>query len=284
VPYLVGARPQPPTRSVGRGRRGLLRRVPAWWSDVVLVGVAFWLYGVAQVHAPLHRPAAMDNGRWLLQAEGGLRLDVELAMNRWLASHPAVATVADYHYATVHFVAPAAVLLWLRLRHPSGYRPALHALVATCLLSLVVFWYVPVAPPRLLPGSGFVDTVLAFHTYGDAASKTESLAADQFASVPSLHVAWAAWCTWAVYPLLRTRWMRVLAVAHPLVTAVVVVATANHYVVDIALGVLALGAGVAVAAILEQVRARPPAVVDLRAHSPVPDAAVVPVASVSRGR
>jgi len=74
VSYLVGARPQPPTLSVGRGRRGLLRRVPAWWSDVVLVGVAFWLYGVAQVHAPLHRLAAMDHGRWLLQAEGGLRI------------------------------------------------------------------------------------------------------------------------------------------------------------------------------------------------------------------
>lgn len=230
-----------------RGITGRSLRIPAWSTDIALVVVAFWLYGIAQVHAPLHRLAAMDRGRELLRLESALHLDLELPLNRWLAAHPAVAMVVDYHYATLHFVVPMAVLLWLRLVHPAAYRPALRALVTTCLLALVVFWFLPVAPPRLLPAGGFVDTVLFFHTYGDGASAVDSLAADQFASVPSLHVAWALWCSWAVYPFLRARWTRVVAIAHPMLTGVVVLATANHYLIDLPLGGLVLLAGVAVA-------------------------------------
>lgn len=232
-------------------RRGVARwrvRVPAWSTDIALVVVAFWLYSIAQLAAPLHRLAAMDRGWALLRAESVLHVDIELAVNRWLAVHRAVAEVADYHYATVHFVLPLAILLWLRLRHPAAYRPALRALVITCLLALVVFWYLPVAPPRLLPGSGFVDTVLSFHTYGSGASATDSLAADQFASMPSLHVAWAIWCCWAVYPLLARRWTRAVALVHPVVTCLIVVATGNHYLVDLPAGAMALAAGIAIAA------------------------------------
>jgi hypothetical protein len=239
-------------------RRGVRRwsvRVPAWSTDIALVVVAFWLYSIAQLAAPLHRLAAMDHGRALLRAESVLHVDVELKVNTWLAAHRAVATIADYHYASVHFVLPLAILLWLRLRHPAAYRPALRALVITCLLALVVFWYLPVAPPRLLPGAGYVDTVLAFHTYGSGASATDSLAADQFASVPSLHMAWALWCCWALYPLLRSRWTRGLALAHPVATAFIVVATGNHYLIDLGAGALVLAAGIAIATYWQRVGA-----------------------------
>ena len=60
--------------------------------------------------------------------------------------------------------------------------------------------------------------------------------------MPSLHVAWAAWCAAAVVAATRGRW-RHLAWLYPAATTVVVLATANHFVLDAAAGlaVTALG-------------------------------------------
>lgn len=56
--------------------------------------------------------------------------------------------------------------------------------------------------------------------------------ANQFAAMPSLHLAWAAWCAATVFALTRHRWLRILAVCYPVLTAVVVLGTANHYLLD----------------------------------------------------
>ena len=61
-------------------------------------------------------------------------------------------------------------------------------------------------------------------------------AGDQYASMPSLHVAWAVWCALALYPVVRPWALRVLVVAYPLMTALVVVATGNHFFLDAVAG------------------------------------------------
>ena len=63
-----------------------------------------------------------------------------------------------------------------------------------------------------------------------------------YAAMPSLHVAWATWCAVAVITVTRSRW-RHLAWLYPWVTVLVVLASANHFLLDAAggLGVLGLG-------------------------------------------
>jgi membrane-associated phospholipid phosphatase len=56
--------------------------------------------------------------------------------------------------------------------------------------------------------------------------------------MPSLHVAWAVWCALALYPVVRHWALRALAVAYPLATTLVVVATGNHFFLDVIAGVL----------------------------------------------
>ena len=68
---------------------------------------------------------------------------------------------------------------------------------------------------------------------------------NQYAAMPSLHVAWALWCAWAVFPVLRRRWSRVLWVAYPAFTVFAVIVTANHFWIDAVGGAAGLGVGYA---------------------------------------
>ena len=70
---------------------------------------------------------------------------------------------------------------------------------------------------------------------------------NQYAAMPSLHIAWAIWCTVALYPVLRRRWARALIVTYPIATMFAIVVTANHFWLDAVGGVIALGAGLKVA-------------------------------------
>ncbi len=107
------------------------------------------------------------------------------------------------------------------------------------------------APPRLLTGYGFIDTVVAFHTWGSWGSTSVDAASNQFAAMPSLHVGWALWCTLSVWTLTRHRLARLLA-GYPVLTALVVLGTANHYLLDVAGGALALLLALAATTVLRR--------------------------------
>jgi membrane-associated phospholipid phosphatase len=129
------------------------------------------------------------------------------------------------------------VLAWLWFRHPAHYARARTALAAVTGLAFIVFWLFPVAPPRLLPARfGIIDTLVAGS--GHPESALISAAGDQYASMPSVHVAWAVWCAMAIYPVARHWAVRVLAIAYPLVTTLVVVSTGNHFFLDVIAGAL----------------------------------------------
>jgi hypothetical protein len=88
----------------------------------------------------------------------------------------------------------------------------------------------------MLPG--FVDTVVRFHTWGSLASNSIAKDANQYAAMPSLHVAWAAWCAATVCALVRRPVVRLAAISYPIITALVVLGTANHYLLDALAGTL----------------------------------------------
>jgi hypothetical protein len=156
---------------------------------------------------------------------------------------------ADYAYATLHYAVTLAVLIWLWRAHPTAYLPARRTLTAATLLGLVGFATVPLAPPRMLPG--FIDTMTRYGNdgwWGSAASAPKGLGSftNQFAAMPSLHVGWAIWCGWMVARLAHRAWVRRLAVAYPVVIVLVVLSTANHYLLDALAGLLVLLVGHAI--------------------------------------
>jgi hypothetical protein len=164
----------------------------------------------------------------------------------FLHSH-AVVKFLNIYYGTAHFFVTAGVMGYLYVRHADRYVRWRWVLGATTALALVGFITFPVMPPRLITSDfaqyGFVDTL---HTIGGLWSFESGPIAklsNQYAAMPSLHFAWSLWCAMALWPRLRHRWARALAVTHPIITGVGIVATANHFWLDAAAGVVVLGAG-----------------------------------------
>jgi hypothetical protein len=100
--------------------------------------------------------------------------------------------------------------------------------------SNVVFWTWSATPPRLAV-TGLDDTLVTRRILGAANPHGISRLADLYATMPSLHVAWATWCAFAAVIALRGRW-RHLAWLYPAVTTLVVLATANHFLLDTVAG------------------------------------------------
>jgi hypothetical protein len=176
----------------------------------------------------------------VVAVERSLHLDVELPLDLAVAAHRRLGQLLSLYYDFAHATVTFTVLLALYVAHTSsGYRQARRALVAVNGIALLVFFVLPVAPPRLLPGAGFIDVVAGSGTWGawEAATSTVGQHANQYAAMPSLHVAWATWVLHAAWSADASLRLRGLAVTHLFVTIGVVLATGNHYVLDVAAGV-----------------------------------------------
>jgi membrane-associated phospholipid phosphatase len=90
----------------------------------------------------------------------------------------------------------------------------------------------------MLPG--FTDVIDSTHAFGNFHSGALASQANQLAAMPSLHMAWAAWCALALWRMSSRRWVRGLALAYPCLTALAVMATGNHFALDLVAGLAAL--------------------------------------------
>lgn len=204
--------------------------------QLALVLVVWWSYDAVNNLAALRGPAAMRHGLEILNLETSLHLDAERPLNRWLGDHLLLGRWLGTYYDLAHFGVTVAVLVWVLWRHAHRYRRLRNGLLAVNLIGFLAFWAFPVAPPRLLAGSGFVDVVAVAHSVGAWSEGALASQANEYAAMPSLHVAWAVWCAVAVWAIRRDRLARVLACAHVALTCLVVMATANHYLLDVAAG------------------------------------------------
>jgi hypothetical protein len=210
---------------------------PRWWPELLVIVWLCWVYDAIANLAPLRRQAAYEHARSLLRIERTLHVDPEAALNHWLAGHHTLAVWISNYYDNAHFVVTLGVVGWLWWRHPDQYRPLRTSLVLINVIGLMVFWRDPTAPPRLLDPGRYVDVVAATHAFGSWHSGTLATAANQLAAMPSLHMAWAAWSSLAVWRVFRGRRGVLLVWAYPLVTAIAVMATGNHFLLDIVAGV-----------------------------------------------
>ena len=234
------------------------RRPPVWWQELAFIGVSYVLYSAIRNHLGKPLPVrcgaevltefqhlACDRAYDLLHVERVLNIDVELSLNRIAANTQWLAVPANYFYALAHFVVTIGVLVWLYRRHPLQYRPMRTALYVANVIALAGYWLYSLAPPRFMPEVGYVDTLKLFGTWGSYASGDLARASNQFAAMPSMHIGWALWAGLAIFWLNRRSWLRWLGIAYPVLTLVVIMATANHFILDAVGGAIALGLGFA---------------------------------------
>ncbi len=195
---------------------GLLRwRRPIWWQEVAIVLIGYLLYSMGRNAVPQQESIARRHAQGVQNLQDALHLNFELSLNHYVAAHEWLAQVMDYYYATLHFVVTIGVMVWLFVRRPHVYRGARTVMFATSLFGLLGFYLYPLAPPRLLPQYDYVDTLLKFHTWGSLADPSIAAHSNQFAAMPSLHIAWALWCGIALLRCAHWMWVRVARRAVP---------------------------------------------------------------------
>jgi hypothetical protein len=223
--------------------RPAARAWPRVVKELLLVGVFCLIYEELRDHMVQAGAVAASHALSIVNLERDLGLFHEQAVQAALLKVPGIVHVFNLYYGGTHFLVPAAVLIWLALRHPERYARARTTLAATTGLAFACFWLFPVAPPRLLPRRfGIVDTLVAPGSSGHLETALISTAGDKYASMPSLHVAWAVWCALALYPVISHRTLRLLAAAYPVLTTLVVVTTGNHFFLDTIAGALLVSA------------------------------------------
>ena len=220
------------------------RRRALWLLDAVVLVALYQAYSVVQGLVPVKQSAAEINAERMIRVEGWLHLQPELTLNHVVAAHEWLAEACDYWYTFLHFSVSISVALWLLWRHHDEARRLLTALYTATALALVCFWLVPLAPPRLTSNL-FVDTVVDFHTWGGWGSGPVDAVANQYAALPSLHMAWSLWCAVAVSRCARSALVRRSAWLYPGGTLFVILGTGNHWLLDAVAGALILGVGFA---------------------------------------
>jgi PAP2 superfamily len=233
-------RPLPP--GPGRTRRVSLAwpRLPAA-AEVAIIIAGYFGYALVRLAVKASHTSAFAHAAQLWQAERLTHLNIEPPLNHLAAGHPALAQMAGYYYGLAHFTITPLVLAWLWLRRPAAFGPLRSALVLATTAANLVFWTWPAAPPRFAV-PGMTDVLDRYHILGSGDPHGPDSLVNLYAAMPSLHVAWAAWCAAAVVIATRGRW-RHLAWLYPAATTLVVLASANHFVLDAAAGLAVMTLG-----------------------------------------
>jgi len=226
-----------------------------WWVELLVVLWLCLLYDDINDDAPIRQSAALAHARSILHFENLLHLNPELSLNAWAAAHVGIALPMADFYDTAHFVVTLGLAALLWWRYPKLYRPLRNTLVLINVVGFLVFWVYPLAPPRMLPGAGFIDVVAITHAWGSWRTSPVASQANELAAMPSLHVAWACWSAWAGWQILAGRRWRPVVLIYPLMTALIVMATANHFFLDVVGGVatvaIAYGMGLLLVAFMQ---------------------------------
>ncbi|MEU6812186.1 bifunctional glycosyltransferase 87/phosphatase PAP2 family protein [Streptomyces sp. NPDC046831] len=237
----------------------VLRRVltrPNLLLELLLIRVTYAAYQQVRLAADGGRARAERHGEQILSVERFLHIDIEHAVNHAVVRAGWLRDFFDFYYESFHFVVPLTVLGVLYWRRAADYRWARASLGFATLLALAGFWLYPLAPPRLMPALGIIDTVHGVQDFSKPDYGTLTAVTNQYAAMPSLHFGWSLWCGLVIAVVAPKGWMKALGLLHPLFTVSAIVATGNHWVLDAVGGAAVVGAGFGLTYLLQGPRVR----------------------------
>ncbi|MET9902948.1 phosphatase PAP2 family protein [Streptomyces sp. NPDC006446] len=221
--------------------------------EVAVPLVLLVLWQVAGHQSMTSADLALERAAWIHHTEAEFGLPDEAAWQRAALPHTSLLMAANSYYAVIHVATMAGLLLWVYVRYREHYRRVrgtVTLVTATCLL----MQFIPVAPPRILRQDGFVD-VAAEHGQSIFGRPVAGLVVNEFAAMPSMHVAWCVLVAAVAARIASSGW-RWLGVIHAAVTLVVVVVTANHFWADCVMAVMVVLMGYTAQASIAAARRR----------------------------
>ena len=220
-------------------------RLPKGWSDLLLqIALFFSVYQGYQLVRGLSEgrtATAFDNALRVIDVERSLGLFFEPGFQSALLDHPRLIDFANFMYVNSHFVITTTFLAWLYLRRNEHFYFVRNMFMVAMMIALCGYLLLPTAPPRLLPGEGFTDTIASL-TSIEQDSNAVSLLVNRYAAVPSMHIGFSSMIAGTAILLVRNPAGRVLWALYPLLVFFVIVTTANHFWLDAAAGAMVAAA------------------------------------------
>jgi membrane-associated phospholipid phosphatase len=205
-----------------------------WRIELALFAAAWAIYDLARWIAVGEIGPATANAHWVLDVERGVGVAVEHSVQQGLDAGWLVWLLSNVYLAAQLLVVPGS-LIYLYRRSPAVYKRLRDTILATWMLAVPIYALFPVAPPRLA-GIGMADTVS--DQAGVALTGHSTVFYNPLAAVPSLHCGFAFAIGIALAAAARRPWTKALALSWGPIVSLAVVATGNHYVFDIAAGLL----------------------------------------------
>ena len=206
-------------------------RARRWTVEVLLFAIALVAYQLSRIIVIGDARDAARNAWEVIGFEKAYGIFFESDIQHWMLQNLHVTEFLNHFYVWAHLPVTAVFFVWLYRRHRDVYPFVRNAFFVANAVALAVFVVFPVAPPRLMNGEGFVDT-LSLISGIDLHAGSLSGWFNPFAAVPSMHFAYALMIGVVAACLLRHWPLRLLVLIYPVVVFVTIVGTANHYVID----------------------------------------------------
>jgi PAP2 superfamily protein len=236
------------------------RHLPGGWLDVLrqvlLFAGAYIVYQIVRGLVSGEQSVALSNAQHVIHLERSVGAFFEPGLQQAVISHHWLIDVANFFYLNCHFVLTSAFLLWLYMKRNENFYFVRNMFLVAMGIALIGYGLFPTAPPRMVPGAGFADTISTF-THTDQDSGGLSFLVNPYAAVPSMHIAFALMISVPGFVLCRTAAARMWWSAYPMLVLFVIVVTANHFWFDAAAG--AAVACMAAVAAAQLARLRPSA-------------------------
>ena len=226
------------------------RRLPRGWAHLALQ-FAFWIgfyfaYQLARGVADREGvDAAFANGAWIIDFQRSLGSMVELTFQHAVDQSGLLIQATSLTYWLSQFAVVGMALIWVYFKAHERFYGFRNMLIVGNLIGLVGYVLLPTAPPRMFPEAGFTDT-LAAHSTVNHSSTFVAFASNPYAAMPSLHALDATIVSVVMATVVRRRWAKVLWLAWAPWVWFAVMATGNHFWLDVAAGVLVAGVAAAI--------------------------------------
>ncbi len=189
---------------------------------VILAGLL--AYSIARMFIEGSESTAIANARDIVAFQEGLGLFFEPDLQGWVLEREWLMRLFNTIYSFLFLAVVVWALLWLYVRDQANFRLLRNALGISVVLAVITIALYPVAPPRLLPDLGIVDTVVYFGREHDFTN--------EFAAVPSLHVGWMVLVGFVFARSLGGWRGAAIGLVPGSVMSVTVIVTGNHYWID----------------------------------------------------
>ena len=160
----------------------------------------------------------------------------ELTLQNLVTSSKALELAVSWTYWNSEFTVIGLALLWVYLRRHEAFATLRNTILLANVIGLVGYVLVPTAPPRMFPSFGFADTLGSIGGLNHGSGLVE-LASNPYAAMPSLHAADALIVGVSLALVCRNRFAKVAWAIWPAWVWFSVMATANHFWLDVAAGV-----------------------------------------------